>query len=123
MKVFRVQDHKGRGPFKPGFTRFWLDPSKPESELLPSMFDEFPNVMGLLLDHGHQGCACTDLDTLKRWLNAAEMSLLKHVGYRIVSMNADKILAQSKNQVLFWRKLPFNTDIEVIEDDRLCDQT
>lgn len=113
MKVFRVQDADGRGPFKPGFTATWLDDVRDFS--LPSVIQEFPKVIRLIQEKpGHYGCACRDEEQLRRWFTPAELVRLQILGYRVVSMEADEVLAESANQLVFRRSRPLNEDAEVV---------
>lgn len=111
MMVYRMQDANGRGPFKPGFTRFWVDPSR--TEWLPSIFDDFPELrfdkMG-----GYYGCGCEDMDMLDRWFLPSEREILRAAGYSLVAVDADEILYRSPSQVIFWRKKPLNDGIKVL---------
>lgn len=113
--IFRVQDADGRGPFKPGFSRHWLNPSPSARDLLPPWMSEFG--MGILrLAHpgDHIGCGCRSMEGLRRWFDDGELDRLRGYGYQVVSMSADRILAESVNQTVFARALPLRKGATVV---------
>jgi hypothetical protein len=114
--VYRVQDSDGRGPFKPGFSGSWIDADIGDRDNLrawPLEFgDGIVNQVRLLVAHGyHCGCACRDIETIKRWFTAAELERLKVLGYSIVKMRVDRILAESKDQLVFAREIPLRKHV------------
>lgn len=112
IKIIRVQDQNGRGPYKPGFSKFWKDKGKPE---LPSMMHEFGTDWILNLSPYYQhGCGFTSMDQLRRWFSPSELTRLKELGYNIVEMEVDKILQSSYNQVVFARLEKLKTNYRVI---------
>ncbi len=101
--IFRIQDKDGRGPFKPGFSARWVDEDGPP--MPPDIMQEFGRDVFRLVPHGmHAGCGFRTLGQLQLWLTAAEMKKLHDFGYRVVSMQVDKILVESANQTVFARK-------------------
>ena len=109
-EVFRIQDMTGRGPWRPGFSEVWSDTGK-DTFTLPNIFQDFgmeilkrmrkANKAGL-----HCGCACIDLETLNKWFSEREKAKLLTLGFQIVSLNVDVILARSKMQIVYGRLLP-----------------
>ena len=110
-RVFRIQDADGRGPWRPGFSVKWSDPDfAPGVEDLPPYFVEFGH--DLLERRGipgeHYGCAVRKLKDLCRWVSAAERAKLATLGFNIVSLKPDRILAESKNQLVFACRTPLS---------------
>ncbi|TVP11783.1 hypothetical protein [Shewanella sp. KCT] len=98
--VFRVQDKRGRGPFQPGFTAKWLQQHKE----LPPYYLEFDidvraeQAMGNVL-----GCACRDLEQLKKWFTEQEFKTLQKLGFKAVRLEVDRIIESSDIQCVFSR--------------------
>jgi hypothetical protein len=113
VRVLRIQDADGRGPFKPGFSRKWIDddgPPQPKPWTL-----EFPGLLKKMNEDGHYGCAVRSVEQLRVWFSPTEMVRLRILGYRCVAMEVDKVLAESRNQLVFMRRKPLREDIEEIE--------
>lgn len=66
--LYRVQDRNGRGPFKPGFSRVWIQKDGPE--LKPGITEEFPDIVPKLqraIAQGlHLGTAVRTTDDLAK---------------------------------------------------------
>ena len=108
-RVFRVQDFHGRGPYRPGTSHRWTDAGHEARN--PTFFEEFPGIVDKINYYGHRentGCAFRTLDQLRAWFSEAERARLAGLGYRIVSMNADRVIAESKNQIVFGRRKHFS---------------
>lgn len=111
VRVYRVQDSAGRGPFKPGFSQKWANKDFDDEVLaLPSFLEEFGlDVIDRLGRKGEYfGSAVLALAELRKWFSTSERHQLQKLGYHPVSMVADRILAESKHQVLFARNTPLN---------------
>jgi len=109
--VYRVQAIDGRGPWRPGFSHVWVDDiAKP-----PAWIEEF-NVRAVLraANGDVTGCACRSLDQLRRWFTQDELNRLRVLGYFVVRLEVDRILAESKHQVVFARKQPLAMDVETV---------
>lgn len=52
------------------------------------------------------GCGCVSLEQLSKWFTDRELERLHGLGYRLVMIWADRIIAESTNQVVFTRKRP-----------------
>ena len=102
--VFRIQDADGRGPWRPGFSSAWVDPSR--EYLPPPFYEEWPDLK-LKSNVLHYGCGCSSLEQLGKWFNRYELSLLSQLGFGLVTIYADKILASNDNQVVFATSVPF----------------
>ena len=103
--VYRIQDAEGRGPYRPGFSHRWTDPDATTANRQPIFF-EFPNLDLSRISPGRSGCAFRTLDQLLRWFTPFERQKLAALGYSVVSMEADEILAESEHQLVFTRRLP-----------------
>lgn len=112
--VYRVQDIEGRGPYRPGFSHTWVadhGPAKP-----PSWIDEFG--MGLLKKarpHEALGCAFRTLEQARKWFLQEELDRLVLLGYRLVKMDVDRVLAESEHQLVIARSKPLALDVETVE--------
>ena len=114
MQIFRVQDREGRGPFKPGMTLKWLDKNKDISQLPAGQ--EFADLYsGLDRKKLHYAFGCDTLDQLMKWFSLAELSKLRGLGYQVVKMRADEIIATSKTQLLFGRKKHLAAHCKIVE--------
>ena len=113
LRVFRVQDSDGRGPFKPGFSHVWLDPIGGCE--LPAWIFEFPDLAARIREiRPHSGTAVRTREQINRWFSESELSRLRILGYRVVALDADEILAESDNQIVFRRDKPLAEDAEII---------
>ncbi len=116
--IFRVQGKDGRGPFKPGMTRRWVQDDGPDP--LPTVTREFGHgiiqTLQAILDRegGACGCGCLDVEGIERWFTPMERTKLHELGYRLVTMAVDRVLAQSAHQVVFWRRRPLQSDFTVL---------
>ncbi len=106
-RVFRVQDREGRGPFRPGFSRLWLDEDIGERAELPSWIEEFgPAAFGAAPDGAHGFSAVRTLDKLRAWFSASETERLVRFGFVVVEVPDAHVICESEHQVLCWRDRP-----------------
>ena len=103
--IYRMQDRNGRGPWKPGFSKQWVDagdhiPPPPWQVEFEADFME-AHERGL-----HIGSGCRTIEGLKKWFTIREKRRLWKLGYSVVALVVDEILGESKNQVLFARRKP-----------------
>lgn len=115
--LLRVQDSEGRGPFKPGFSGRWRDRTLfPGMKELPTFMEEFglKSILRLLRPGEHMGCAVRDLRGIHRWFSPTERMRLRELGYSVVKIEVDRILAESENQITFARSRPLNVDVETV---------
>src|SRR5689334_8417241 len=114
--VYRVQDADGRGPWRPGFSKRWVE-DRPEEvfAMLKPWPLEFGPVHRRALFGMHLGCGCTSLDQLRRWFTPTEYTRLLTSGYRSVRMRVGRILAVSDVQCVFERAKPLAVDVEAVE--------
>lgn len=115
--VYRVQDIEGRGPWRPGFSRYWVRDRADHDNLQP-----WPVQFGhdLIKRSGwpfgkHYGCACRTLDQLRRWFAADEYATLQSYGYSAVQMEVDQVLAESDIQLVFVRSKPLRIGVEPVD--------
>ena len=98
-----MQDRKGRGPWKPGFSECWVeDRTEEEFQLIAP-----PSLQTMLqLRHRANGYGCETKDQLKLWFKVGEYNKLVRLGYRAVSIDVDSILWRGDNQSAFFRAKP-----------------
>lgn len=107
MKIYRIEDDAGRGPFKPGFSHVWRSPRGKD---FPPPWEEAALSLGefqkLFSEHGFQGgCGCRSLAQLKEWFTLTERLRLRKLGYKVVSFEPDRILLETPTQVIFERRV------------------
>lgn len=111
MKVYRVQDRDGRGPFKPGFSKVWSDPDFAPGQLpLPPWPEEFGMDAIDRLAKPHEnyfGSAVRTVGKLRSWFSDAERERLADLGYHIAAIPHARVLAESPNQLLIASQTPF----------------
>lgn len=115
--VYRVQGSDGRGPWKPGFSKVWIQDREDHNNLKP-WFIEFDHesIFCLASSHGIRniGSGCSDIEQLRRWFTSLEYIRLMLLGYRAVQMQPDVIFAESDTQLVFGKKKKFKDDFEII---------
>ena len=108
--IYRIQDKEGRGPWKPGFSKHWIEP-RPDHDNLVPWYAEFGQVHLRAIVGMRIGCGCTSIDQLQRWFCPVEYQRLVQFGYHAVRMNVDRILAQSEIQCVFERAKRLSKDV------------
>lgn len=63
----------------------------------------------------HYGSGVRRPEQIRKWFTPAEMLRLRILGYQFVAMEVDRVLAESKHQLVFKRTKPLNEDIEVLD--------
>jgi hypothetical protein len=117
LKVYRVQDAEGRGPWRPGFSDKWVeDRTDAEFMRLKPIQDEFPNLDQQLgnMDGKHAGVGCETLAKLRQWFTKSEYETLLGFGYQCVCLNCDRIVATSDIQCVFVRSKPLNKNVRKV---------
>lgn len=113
--IYRVQDAEGRGPYRPGTSGRWTDDDHHRN---PPFFVEFGwsprSIAGHFRPGESGGCAFRSLGDLYRWFSPQECQKLDALGYSIVRMNVDRIIRESKNQVVFARNKPLWCDLLMV---------
>ena len=115
-EVFRVQDKDERGPWKPGFSKRWIE-DRPEEEYAalvpwPLQFGDVRrrSIVGMSL-----GCGCRTLEQIRRWFTPTEYATLRRLGYCAVKMEVGRILAESDIQCVFERSKPLREDVVPVD--------
>ena len=114
MIVYRVEDHDGRGLWKPGFSHQWMDDRPPENPLPPPWFVEFAHVHWSVKPEMFYGCGCRTVDQLRLWFSRRELARLRFLGYGAVKMHVNRVLAESASQCLFERKKPLILGVQAV---------
>ena len=103
--VYRVQDRTGRGPFRPGFSHLWVDDER--TSCPPSFIEEFGAEIISKMTPGYAyGCGVRQRAQVDNWFSPTEIIRLRMLGYAIVKLDVDVILAESAHQVVFGRRRP-----------------
>jgi hypothetical protein len=105
--IFRVQDHEGRAPWHPGFSKKWMQPRPDLKKLLP-YYVEFGWVNRLVRPGMFPGCGCQTIEQLQRWFTPTEYKTLEGYGYTCVQMEVHRIIRASQIQCVFERRQPLN---------------
>lgn len=109
IRVYRIQDAEGRGPWRPGFSGIWLDPDG-TNHLDPSFqpFDPHAvlNTLRRVPSLRYHGFGCRTVDALRDWFTTKELDALLGMGFQVVELEADRILMETKRQLLFTRSQP-----------------
>lgn len=103
--IFRVQDKDGRGPFKPGFSKHWLDHELHCQHR--SWIEEFGlEILSNRKEGEYLACGCRSMQKIREWFSDSELERLRDFGYDIVTIDIDRVIAESDNQVVFARRRP-----------------
>lgn len=108
-RVYRVQDRDGRGPWRPGLSHKWADKDfAPGQQAMPTWHAEFGEdvIERRGLPGEHYGSAVRSIKDLSKWFSDAELERLRALGFQVVSIGPVRILAESKNQVVFASRVP-----------------
>lgn len=101
MKLFRVEDRDGRGPYRPGLSAKWIS----DRDHPPPFFEELGIALGhvrfLFGDDEDGKCGCVSLDQLSLWFDRKELRRLKRMGFKVVQVRARRIVAETPTQVVF----------------------
>jgi hypothetical protein len=112
--IYRVQDSDGRGPWKPGFSRLWVEVRPDHKNLIP-WYQEFGRIDHFALTGMHLGCGCRTKEQLQRWFTPGEYAKLFLYGYQAVEMEVGRILAESDTQCVFERAKPLHKDVAIFD--------
>lgn len=112
--VYRVQHKRdGRGPYRPGVSVQWAD--KEGRCDLPTWMAEFgTGLLNEVAPNEQMACAFRDLDQMKAWFTATECERLERLGFALVRLQVDRVVAESKFQMVVARRRPFNTDAIIV---------
>jgi hypothetical protein len=116
---YRVQDADGRGPWRPGFSRTWIDESAPVGRLRETIFDlVHPHLLRQFAATYHVGSACRTRDALWQWFTPIERARLEARGYHVVRLVGDVVIAESDWQMVIGRPRPFSEGATRLRWDR-----
>jgi len=105
--LYRVQDADGRGPYRPGFTRYWQNDN---GLICLPWWEELgitlAQAVASLPEGMHSGCAFDSMSALARWFTDVERLRLDAFGYRVVRFKPDKIIFTTPTQVVFANRAP-----------------
>jgi hypothetical protein len=106
--VYRVQDIEGRGPYRPGLSQKWCDPTGPAN--VPWWL-EIGETIGAaharMADRSmHYGCGFATLEQLHSWFTPRELRTLDRLGFKLVRISPDAIIALTPTQVVFGSRPP-----------------
>ena len=110
--LYRVQDHSGRGPYKPQFSHRWADDAGPIvkpwwTELGISVQDAIAKLAEIPADM-HVGCAFRSMDKLREWFTPKELRNLDRFGFYVIQLEPDRIVAETDTQVVFGITKPLH---------------
>lgn len=107
-RVLRVQDHKGRGPWRPGFSETWVDAWR--TSHLPPIYQELPAFVALVnnahRDGFHIGCAARGTEGLMAWFSPMELLRLSNRGFKVVDATGCEIIAETPHQIIIGSRKP-----------------
>lgn len=109
VTVYRVQGADGRGPFRPGFSKQWADEDFGHGVIAcPTWGDEFGwDLIDRLGMRGeYYGSAVRAATDLAKWFSRTEAERLEKLGFFRVMLRADRILAESKHQLMIAKRSP-----------------
>lgn len=114
IEIYRIQGSEGRGPFKPGFSRLWVDSTDTNRpEPAPPDFRRIHFEPGFVY-----GCGCRSMDQLRIWFNGTELARLRDMGFKAVRMVVDRIEFEDDFQVVFRRRRPLTQGFEIVEEPK-----
>lgn len=103
MKIYRVQDKYGRGPFQIEISHLW---KSPEFIRPPTFMEEFGTDFLHKIDFEmpHFGCGVDSPGALRQWFHIDEVPRLRGLGFDVVVLAECKRIKKSKNQIVFKRR-------------------
>ena len=114
ITIYRIQDIEGRGPWKPGFSKQWVESRDDHDNLIP-WYEQFGRVDRLAIVGMHIGCGCRTIEQLRRWFSPNEYATLIDKKYNAVCMNVDRVLGESDIQCVFERIKPLHKHVEIFQ--------
>lgn len=115
--AYRIQAKDGRGPYRPGFSQVWCDDDfAPGVQPLPTWMEEFgyENVVKRARRDEQIGSAVRAVGNLDKWFSRAEQERLAALGFFIACITRVRVLAESENQLVIARRVPFCKKYRVI---------
>jgi len=106
--LWRMQDRDGRGPYRPGLSAKWADEFG--GLLHPPFYEELGwewwSIPYRMPRGYHCGCACRTKEQLLSWFTPSERAKLGLLGFGIVNIDADLVVAETPTQVVFGCRTP-----------------
>lgn len=104
MKVYRIQDENGDGPFNTAKVRAGYSPNCLHLYGMPSPMEEFKSLRKFLRlsrdERRTYRFAFPSLDKLQEWVTAEDMKYLRAYGFGVIEMDVEPFCA-SETQVVF----------------------
>lgn len=113
--IYRVQDRSGRGPFRPGLSHRWSNQDKTVEDFPPWTTEFGLGILKGVIIGQHVGCGCRDLANLRCWFADDELERLYRFDYAVVRMDVERVLAESKCQLVFVRNAPLNWSVTPLD--------
>ena len=113
IKIYRMQDADGRGPWKPGFSKNWVEERDDFINLVP-IFLQCGMVFKEVLYGEYSGCGCETIEQAQRWFAPGEYEKLLSFKYQFVAMEVNRIITKTPIQLYFGRAIPMNQDFEIV---------
>ena len=108
MRLLRVQDQHGRGPYRPGFSSRWVDAFRTSQH--PPIYEERPDWLDVCRRAqsrgAHAGCAVDGMESLLSWFSPMELVRLYDFGFQIVDCSSCEVLIRTQTQVVIASRLP-----------------
>lgn len=115
-KILRVQDGEGRGPYRPGLSHRW---SAVEGPLNPPWWietgEDVQAAHARIPAGYHVGCGFRDYRQFHRWFTGAELRRLDRLGFRLVTLIPDIIIADTPTQIVFGCLAPLTKVVRSIK--------
>lgn len=107
--IYRVQDAVGRGPYRPGFSYRWSDPDGPTQMPWWIEIGEPIDVAHAKMSDPtlHYGCGFDTLDQMHSWFSRRELRTLDKLGFKLVKIEPDFVIARTPTQVVFGSRKAF----------------
>jgi hypothetical protein len=115
--IYRIQDKDGRGPWKPGFSRYWCEDKSDEvhAKLKPWPLEFGLGILDAVNNYEHVACGCTSPEQLRTWFSEIEYGRLLKYGYMAFQIVPWRILAQSDIQCVFTTRRPLRKESLLID--------
>jgi hypothetical protein len=111
LRSTACKDDAGRGPWRPGLSRFWVDEDSDRPLVQETSVDLLRRAGVVLRPGWHYGCACRSFEALLAWFTPVEVGRLGAMGFSVVRLEVDRVVAESEHQLVFARRVRLNRDI------------